>query len=70
MTHLPQVSHERVVRALERRGFWILRQGKHIAMTDGHVLLIIPRQHTIKPGTRRQILDTANLTAEEFRDLL
>ena len=70
MTHLPQVSHERVVRALERRGFWILRQGKHIAMTDGHALLTIPRQHTIKPGTLRQILDAASLTAEEFRDLL
>ena len=70
MTHLSQVSHERVVRALERRGFWILRQGKHIAMTDGKVLLIIPRQHTIKPGTLRQILDAASLTAEEFRDLL
>jgi len=39
-------------------------------MTDGKVLLIIPRQHTIKPGTLRQNLDAANLTAEEFRDLL
>jgi len=39
-------------------------------MTDGHVLLTIPRQHTIKPVTLGQILDAANLTAEEFRDLL
>jgi len=39
-------------------------------MTDGHALLTIPRQHTIKPGTLRQILDAASLTAEEFRDLL
>ena len=39
-------------------------------MTDGHVLLTIPRQHTITPGTLGQILDAANLTAEEFRDLL
>ena len=70
MTHLPQVSHVRVVRALERRGFWILRQGMHIAMTDGKVLLIIPGQHTIKPGRLRQILDAAILTAEGFRALL
>jgi predicted RNA binding protein YcfA (HicA-like mRNA interferase family) len=70
VSYLPQVSHERVVCALERRGFWILRQGKHIAMTDGQALLVIPRQHTIKPGTLRQILDAANLTAEEFQDLL
>jgi predicted RNA binding protein YcfA (HicA-like mRNA interferase family) len=39
-------------------------------MTDGQALLVIPRQHTIKPGTLRQILDAANLTAEEFQDLL
>lgn len=39
-------------------------------MTDGSVLLIVPRRHTIKPGALRQILDAANLIAEEFRDLL
>jgi hypothetical protein len=35
MTKLSQVSHdERVVRAFQRAGFYILREGKHIAMTD------------------------------------
>ena len=34
MTKLPQVSHERVVRALKRAGFYTLRDGKHISMTD------------------------------------
>jgi predicted RNA binding protein YcfA (HicA-like mRNA interferase family) len=70
VTKLPQVSHERVIRALERRGFWILRQGKHVSMTDGENIVIIPRQPVIKPGTLRQILDAANLTTEEFRNLL
>ena len=31
MTKLPQVSHERVVRALTRAGFYVLREGKHIS---------------------------------------
>lgn len=44
MTKLPQVSHERVVRALKRAGFYILREGKHISMTDDKHLVIIPRQ--------------------------
>lgn len=70
MTKLPQVSHDRVVRALERKGFWILHQGKHISMTDGSRIVIIPRHATIKPGTLRQILDAADLTTDEFRDLV
>lgn len=70
MTKLPQVSHVRVIRALERRGFCVLRQGKHVAMTDGRSLVIISRQPIIKPGTPRQILDAVNLTVEEFKDLL
>ncbi len=70
MTKLPQVSHERVIRALEHRGFWILRQGKHVSMTDGNSIVIIPRQAVIKPGTLRQILDAANLTVDQFKELL
>jgi len=51
MTKLPQVSHERVVRALKRAGFYVLREGKHISMTDERHLVIIPRHYVIKPGT-------------------
>ena len=61
MSKLPQVSHERIVRALKRAGFYILREGKHISMTDDKHLVIIPRHHTIKPGTLRHILDAAGV---------
>jgi predicted RNA binding protein YcfA (HicA-like mRNA interferase family) len=44
------------VRALKRAGFYVLREGKHIAMTDNKHIVIIPRHHTIKPGTLKQIL--------------
>ncbi|HSF08231.1 MAG TPA: type II toxin-antitoxin system HicA family toxin [Nitrospirales bacterium] len=70
MTKLPQVSHERVVRALKRAGFYLLREGKHISMTDDKHIVIIPRQHVIKPGTLKQILDGAEISSEQFRELL
>ena len=70
MTKLPQVSHERVVRALTRAGFYVLREGKHISMTDNKHLVIIPRHHTLKPGTLKQILDAAEISAEQFKELL
>jgi predicted RNA binding protein YcfA (HicA-like mRNA interferase family) len=70
MTKLPQVSHERVVRALKRPGFYVLREGKHISMNDDKHLVIIPRHHSIKPGTLKQILDAADISNEAFKDLL
>ncbi len=70
MSKLPQLSHERIVRALKRAGFYVLRESKHIAMTDDKHIVIIPRQHVIKPGTLKQILDAAEITPEQFKELL
>jgi len=39
-------------------------------MTDDKHIVIIPRQHVIKSGTLRQILDAADLSVEQFQDLL
>ena len=58
------------MRALKRAGFYLLREVQHISMTDDKHLVIIPRQHVIKPGTLKQILDAAELPSERFRDLL
>ena len=35
MPKLPGINHLNAVRALEKVGFHIARQGKHIVMTDG-----------------------------------
>lgn len=70
MTKLPQVSHERVVRALKRAGFYVLCEGKHISMTNEKHLVIIPRHHSIKPVTLKQILDAAEIDLDRFKDLL
>jgi predicted RNA binding protein YcfA (HicA-like mRNA interferase family) len=39
MPKLPGVNHQRAIKAFEKVGFQITRQGKHITMTDGKVLL-------------------------------
>lgn len=70
MSKLPQVSHDAFVRALKRAGFYVLREGKHIAMTDEKHIDIIPRHHVIKPGTLKHILDAADISPERFKDLL
>jgi predicted RNA binding protein YcfA (HicA-like mRNA interferase family) len=38
-------------------------------MTDDKHLVIIPRHHTIKPGTLKQILEAAEISADEFKGL-
>jgi predicted RNA binding protein YcfA (HicA-like mRNA interferase family) len=58
------------VRALKRAGFYVLREGKHISMTDDKHLVIIPLHHTIKPGTLKQILEAVEISADEFKSLL
>lgn len=70
MTTLPQVSHERVVRALKCAGFYVVREGNHISMTDDKHIVIVPRHHVIKPGTLKQILDAAEISIELFKQLL
>jgi predicted RNA binding protein YcfA (HicA-like mRNA interferase family) len=67
---IPGVNHADAVRALEKAGFRILRQGKHIVMSDGTRQVTIPRHNPIKAFTMGGIVQDAGLTAEEFRKLL
>jgi predicted RNA binding protein YcfA (HicA-like mRNA interferase family) len=55
---------------LEKAGFSIARQGKHIVMTDGERILTIPRQNPVNPNTMGGIVRDAGLTIDEFRKLL
>jgi predicted RNA binding protein YcfA (HicA-like mRNA interferase family) len=70
MPQLPGINHERAVRALEKTGFRIVRQGKHIVMSDGVRILTIPRHNPINAITMGGIVRDAGLTIEEFRKLL
>lgn len=67
MPRIPGINHQDAVRALEKAGFQIIRQGKHIVMTDGTRQVTIPRHNPIKAFTMGGIVKDAGLTPEEFR---
>jgi predicted RNA binding protein YcfA (HicA-like mRNA interferase family) len=67
---LPGVNHQAAIRALEKAGFRILRQGKHTVMTDGVRILTIPRHNPINALTMGGIVRDAGLTIDKFRELL
>jgi predicted RNA binding protein YcfA (HicA-like mRNA interferase family) len=55
---------------LERAGFRIARQGKHVVMTDGQRIVTIPRHDPVDACTLAGIVRDAGLTPEQFRALL
>ena len=70
MPKFPGVPHLQAVRALEKAGFRIARQGKHIVMTDGTRILTIPRHNPVNAYTMAGIVRDAGLTIEAFKKLL
>ena len=70
MPRIPGVNHQDAVRARGKAGFQIIRQGKHIVMSDGTRQVSIPRHNPIKAFTRGGIIQDAGLSPEEFRKLL
>jgi len=67
---IPGVNHLDAVRALEKAGFVIKRQGKHVVMSDGIRILTIPRHNPVNAFTMGGIVRDAGLSPEQFRDLL
>jgi predicted RNA binding protein YcfA (HicA-like mRNA interferase family) len=67
---IPGINHQDAVRALIKAGFDVIRQGKHIVMSDGTRQVTIPRHNPIKAYTLGGIVQDAGLTPEEFRKLL
>ena len=71
MPKIPGINHLRAVRALERAGFSILRDGKkHIVMSDGTRFLTIPSNNPVNAFTMGGIVRDAGLTVDEFKKLL
>ena len=58
------------MRALQKAGFRIVRQGKHIVMSDGVRILTIPRHNPVNAFTMGGIVRDAGLSEDEFRALL
>lgn len=75
MTKAPSLSYERVVRALQRDGWIVVRQkGSHIRLQKraGSEVwkLTVPAHRPLKRSTLAQIVKQAHLTMEAFEALL
>jgi len=57
------------VRALEKVGVRIVRQRKHVVMTDNIAIITVPRHNPVNRWTLAGILKDAGLSVEEFRKL-
>jgi len=75
MTRIPSLGYEKIIRALQRDGWVIIRQrGSHIRLhkhIGREVLKItVPAHSPVKRSTLAHILKQARLTQEEFEALL
>jgi predicted RNA binding protein YcfA (HicA-like mRNA interferase family) len=60
MPRIPGINRQDAVRALEKAGFRIVRQGKHIVMSDGVRIVTIPRHNPVNAfACRRECWTTA-----------
>ena len=58
------------MRVLQRAGFVIARQGKHIKMRKGAITVMVPRNNPVNAYTMGRIVIDAGLTVDEFMALL
>jgi predicted RNA binding protein YcfA (HicA-like mRNA interferase family) len=70
MPKLAGINHLDAVRALEKLGFKIARQSKHIVMTDGSRVITVPRHNPVNAITMGNIVRDVGSTHEEFCKLL
>ncbi len=70
MPKIPGVNHRDAVRALQKAGFRVVRESKHIIMSDGVRILTIPRGNPVDAFTLGGIVKDAGLTVEQFKNLL
>jgi predicted RNA binding protein YcfA (HicA-like mRNA interferase family) len=70
MPKLPGVPHLQAVRALEKAGFVLIRQGKHIIMSNGVRTVQVPRNNPVNAYTMAKIIRDAGMTLDEFKQLL
>jgi predicted RNA binding protein YcfA (HicA-like mRNA interferase family) len=75
MTKVPSLGYEKVISALKRDGWVVVRQkGSHIRLqkhTRAEALkLTVPAHRPIKRSTLSHLLKQAHLTVEQFEKLL
>jgi predicted RNase H-like HicB family nuclease len=72
---LPVISGREAIKAFERVGYQVVRQrGSHVRLRDetdpNHRPLTVPNHKTLKLGLLRKLLRDADLTVDEFTELL
>jgi predicted RNA binding protein YcfA (HicA-like mRNA interferase family) len=71
MPKLPRISGAEVVRALTRLGFEKIRQsGSHVVMRREAKGCVVPMHSEVKVGTLAGILRQAEVSTDEFIDVL
>ena len=70
MAKIPGINHLKAVKALEKIGFQIVRQSKHIIMSDGNRIITIPRNNPVNAYTMGGIVNSAGLSVRKFKELL
>jgi predicted RNA binding protein YcfA (HicA-like mRNA interferase family) len=70
MPKLPGINHLIAVKTLEKAGFHVAREGKHIVMSNGTRIITIPRHNPVNAFTMAGIVRDAGLTIEEFKKLV
>jgi predicted RNA binding protein YcfA (HicA-like mRNA interferase family) len=75
MTKIPSLSYGRIIRALQRNGWVVVRQkGSHIRLqkhiSDETLKLTIPAHRPVKKSTLLHILKQARCTIEDFMKLI
>lgn len=73
LSDLPSVSGSETVKALQKAGWQLARsKGSHVIMTQEGKLanVCVPQHHELKKPTLKSILQSAELTAVEFKELL
>jgi len=70
MPKFPGVNHVNAIRAMEKAGFRVVRQGKPVVMSDGVRILTIPRHNPVNAYTMGRIIRLAGLSDAAFAKLL
>ena len=75
MAKVPSISYIKVINALQRAGFIVVRQkGSHVRLQkradDEIIKITVPAHKPIKRSTLFHIIKSAGLTVDEFIDLL
>lgn len=74
MSRLPRIRGTELIAALRKAGFAVVRvRGSHhvLARSDGRTTVVpVHMGEDVGPGLLRQILRDADLTVDQFRELL